>query len=34
MHHDRSLSDMASIAVEWAALRHYGGADFLMVVRR
>lgn len=31
MQHDRSLSDMARIAVEWAALRHFGGADFLMV---
>lgn len=30
MHHDRALSDMAQIAVEWAALRHYGGADFIM----
>lgn len=30
MEHDRSLSDMAAITVEWAALRPFGGADFIM----
>lgn len=31
MNHDRSLSDMAQIAVEWAALRPFGGFNMVMV---